>query len=85
MGRRIRPARCPRQRRQPGPTRTEGTAAYGEALEQLAATAPAQRPATAEEIAEAVVFLATDRSSFIHGAILPGTLNRRQPTRSRPK
>jgi NAD(P)-dependent dehydrogenase (short-subunit alcohol dehydrogenase family) len=54
----------------PGPTRTEGTEAMGEGLEQLAAQAPAGRPATAEEIAEAIVFLATDRASFIHGANL---------------
>jgi NAD(P)-dependent dehydrogenase (short-subunit alcohol dehydrogenase family) len=54
----------------PGPTRTEGTEAMGEALEQLAAQAPAGRPATADEIAEAIVFLATDRSSFIYGATL---------------
>src|SRR5580658_10136328 len=54
----------------PGPTRTEGTEAMGEGLEQLAAQAPAGRPATADEIAEAVVFLATDRASFIHGAKL---------------
>jgi NAD(P)-dependent dehydrogenase (short-subunit alcohol dehydrogenase family) len=54
----------------PGPTRTEGTDAMGEGLEQLAAQAPAGRPATAEEIAEAIVFLATDRASFIHGAKL---------------
>jgi NAD(P)-dependent dehydrogenase (short-subunit alcohol dehydrogenase family) len=55
----------------PGPTRTEGTAAMGEALQQLAAQAPAGRPAAAEEIAEAIVFLASDRASFVHGAILP--------------
>jgi len=54
----------------PGPTRTEGTEAMGEALEQLAAQAPASRPATADEIAEAIVFLATDRASFIHGTKL---------------
>ena len=54
----------------PGPTRTEGTDAMGEGLEQLAAQAPAGRPATADEIAEAIVFLATDRASFIHGARL---------------
>lgn len=54
----------------PGPTRTEGTEAMGEGLELLAAQAPAGRPATAEEIAEAIVFLATDRASFIHGANL---------------
>jgi NAD(P)-dependent dehydrogenase (short-subunit alcohol dehydrogenase family) len=54
----------------PGPTRTEGTEAMGEGLEQLAAEAPAGRPATADEIAEAIVFLATDRSSFVQGAKL---------------
>ena len=55
----------------PGPTRTEGTMGYADVLEQVAAAAPAQRPGSAEEVAEAVVFLATDRSSFIHGAVLP--------------
>lgn len=55
----------------PGPTRTEGTAAMGESLDQLAAAGPAGRPGTAEEIAEAIVFLATDAASFVHGAVLP--------------
>ncbi len=54
----------------PGPTRTEGTEVMGEGLEQLAVQAPAGRPATADEIAEAIVFLATDRASFIYGANL---------------
>jgi NAD(P)-dependent dehydrogenase (short-subunit alcohol dehydrogenase family) len=54
----------------PGPTRTEGTEALGKAIDQLAAQAPAGRPASADEIAEAIVFLATDRSSFIQGAKL---------------
>jgi NAD(P)-dependent dehydrogenase (short-subunit alcohol dehydrogenase family) len=54
----------------PGPTRTEGTDAMGEGLEQLAAQGPAGRPATADEIAEAIVFLATDHSSFVYGAKL---------------
>src|SRR5215831_16706043 len=54
----------------PGPTRTEGTDAMGEGLDQLAAQAPAGRPATADEIADAIVFLATDRASFIYGAKL---------------
>src|SRR5881275_2649603 len=54
----------------PGPTRTEGTGAMGEGLEKLAAEAPAGRPATPDEIAEAIVFLATDRAGFIHGAKL---------------
>lgn len=42
-----------------------------DALQQLAAQALAGRPAAPEEIAEAIVFLATDRASFIQGAILP--------------
>jgi NAD(P)-dependent dehydrogenase (short-subunit alcohol dehydrogenase family) len=42
----------------------------GEEFEQLAAQAPAGRPATDEEIAEAIGFLATDRARFIHGAKL---------------
>jgi NAD(P)-dependent dehydrogenase (short-subunit alcohol dehydrogenase family) len=54
----------------PGPTRTEGTNAMGEGLKELAAQGPAGRPATADEIAEAIVFLATDRSSFVYGAKL---------------
>jgi len=55
----------------PGPTRTEGTAVMGEALDQLAAAGPVGRPGTAAEVAEAIVFLATDTASFIHGAVLP--------------
>lgn len=55
----------------PGPTRTEGTAAMGEGLDALAAAGPAGRPGTASEIAEAIVFLATDGASFVHGAVLP--------------
>jgi NAD(P)-dependent dehydrogenase (short-subunit alcohol dehydrogenase family) len=55
----------------PGPTRTEGTASMGEDLDALAAAAPAGRPATPHEIADSIVFLASRRSSFVHGAILP--------------
>lgn len=54
-----------------GPTRTEGTAGMGDALDQLAAQAPTGRPAAPEEIAAAVVFLAGDASSFVQGAIVP--------------
>ncbi|BCJ27327.1 SDR family oxidoreductase [Actinocatenispora sera] len=50
----------------PGPTRTEGTAVMGDGLDQLAAAAPAVRPASAEEIAEATAFLAPERSSTWH-------------------
>jgi NAD(P)-dependent dehydrogenase (short-subunit alcohol dehydrogenase family) len=55
----------------PGPTRTEGTAPMGEALDQLAATTPHGRPGLPEEIAPAVTYLAGDDASFVHGAILP--------------
>jgi NAD(P)-dependent dehydrogenase (short-subunit alcohol dehydrogenase family) len=54
----------------PGPTRTEGTEFMGEALDQLAASAPAGRPATPAEIAAAVVFLAGPWASFVQGTIL---------------
>jgi NAD(P)-dependent dehydrogenase (short-subunit alcohol dehydrogenase family) len=57
----------------PGPTRTEGVLSIGgdSLINQMAAEAPARRPAEPDEIAEAIVFLATDASSYIHGAILP--------------
>jgi NAD(P)-dependent dehydrogenase (short-subunit alcohol dehydrogenase family) len=55
----------------PGPTRTEGTAAMGEALDALAATTPAGRPGRPEEIASAVTYLAGADAGFIHGAVLP--------------
>jgi NAD(P)-dependent dehydrogenase (short-subunit alcohol dehydrogenase family) len=55
----------------PGPTRTEGTAEMGEALEQLAQAGPAGRPGLPEEIADAINYLAGDESSFVHGAVLP--------------
>ncbi|WP_194898640.1 SDR family NAD(P)-dependent oxidoreductase [Catenulispora pinisilvae] len=54
-----------------GPTRTEGTVAMGEGLDQLAAQAPAGRPAAPEEIAAAVVYLAGDGASFVQGVVLP--------------
>jgi NAD(P)-dependent dehydrogenase (short-subunit alcohol dehydrogenase family) len=55
----------------PGPTRTEGSAGMGEGLDNIAALAPAGRPAAPQEIAEAIVFLASDAASFVHGAVLP--------------
>ena len=54
----------------PGPTRTEGTAAMGDAIDQLAGMAPAGRAASPEEIAAAIAYLASDDASFVHGAIL---------------
>ncbi|SDO52631.1 SDR family NAD(P)-dependent oxidoreductase [Actinacidiphila guanduensis] len=55
----------------PGPTRTEGTAAMGEALDQLAATTPHGKPGLPEDIAAAIVYLAGDEAKFVHGALLP--------------
>ncbi|MGW3963785.1 SDR family NAD(P)-dependent oxidoreductase [Amycolatopsis sp. NPDC005003] len=55
----------------PGPTRTEGTAAFGDGLDELAAAGPAGRVAAPEEIAAAITFLVTADASFVHGAILP--------------
>ena len=55
----------------PGPTRTEGTLPMGDALDQLAATTPAQRVSRPEEIAAGVVFLASDAASMVHGVVLP--------------
>jgi NAD(P)-dependent dehydrogenase (short-subunit alcohol dehydrogenase family) len=55
----------------PGPTRTDGTAGMGDGLSQPAAMAPAGHPAKPEEIADAIVYLASDGASFVHGAVLP--------------
>jgi hypothetical protein len=41
----------------------------GEGLEPLVSEAPAGRPASGDEIAEAMVFLATDRASFLQAAL----------------
>lgn len=55
----------------PGPTRTPGVADAGDMLDQLAATLPLRRAAAAEEIADAIVYLASGEASFVTGAILP--------------
>jgi NAD(P)-dependent dehydrogenase (short-subunit alcohol dehydrogenase family) len=49
----------------PGPTRTEGPAGMSSALDELAAVAPAGRPAGPEEITSAIVYLTSDEAGFI--------------------
>ena len=55
----------------PGPTKTEGVEAeWGETNEELGRALPLGRTAKPEEIAEAVLFLASPRSTFITGSVL---------------
>jgi NAD(P)-dependent dehydrogenase (short-subunit alcohol dehydrogenase family) len=55
----------------PGPTRTAMMEAVPEEMvNQLAALAPAGRVAQPEELAAAIVFLASDDASFVHGVTL---------------
>jgi NAD(P)-dependent dehydrogenase (short-subunit alcohol dehydrogenase family) len=55
----------------PGPTRTEGVLAeWGESIEDLAKVLPLGRTARAAEIAEAILFLASPRASFVTGSTL---------------
>jgi NAD(P)-dependent dehydrogenase (short-subunit alcohol dehydrogenase family) len=55
----------------PGPTRTDGVVAeWGETNEELGRALPLGRTAHPAEIAEAVLFLASPRSSFITGSTL---------------
>ena len=54
----------------PGPVKTPGTDAMGEGFDHIVSSIPVQRAASAEEIAAAAVFLASDDAAFIHGATL---------------
>ncbi|OBI92545.1 SDR family NAD(P)-dependent oxidoreductase [Mycobacterium asiaticum] len=55
----------------PGPTRTAGVLAeWGESIEDIGATLPLQRTASPAEIAEAVLFLASPRASYVTGSTL---------------
>ncbi len=56
----------------PGPTATDMLDRFtGGHPEALAARVPLGRAATAEEVAEAAVWLASDGARFVNGAVLP--------------
>jgi NAD(P)-dependent dehydrogenase (short-subunit alcohol dehydrogenase family) len=55
----------------PGPTATPGTEAMGEGFDTIVSTIPLGRAAAPEEIAETILFLASDRASYVNGAVVP--------------
>jgi NAD(P)-dependent dehydrogenase (short-subunit alcohol dehydrogenase family) len=55
----------------PGPTRTPMNEGFGDMANQIAALAPAGRQGEPEELAAAIVFLASDDASFVHGVTIP--------------
>jgi NAD(P)-dependent dehydrogenase (short-subunit alcohol dehydrogenase family) len=55
----------------PGPTLTAKVIAMEEYLAPMIASFPSRRANTIDEVADAVIFLAGDGASNIHGAILP--------------
>jgi NAD(P)-dependent dehydrogenase (short-subunit alcohol dehydrogenase family) len=54
----------------PGPTVTEKTAAFADRIAPIIARVPSRRASTPEEVGRAVVFLASDDASNVHGATL---------------
>ena len=48
-----------------------GSAAAPEALARIEAAIPAGRVGTAEEIADCVLWLASDAAAYVNGAIIP--------------
>jgi NAD(P)-dependent dehydrogenase (short-subunit alcohol dehydrogenase family) len=54
----------------PGPISTPRAIEFAEQLTPMLARMPSRRPSTPEEVAAAVVFLASDDAANVHGAIL---------------
>lgn len=54
----------------PGATRTPVNAGAGDVIASMTAGIPAGRPGTPDEVAGAVVWVLSDRSSYVHGAEL---------------
>ena len=72
LGRRVRrQAGCVSTPSAPARRAPREPSAMGDGLDQLAATTPAGHPGAADDIADAIVFLASDSAKHIHGAILP--------------
>jgi NAD(P)-dependent dehydrogenase (short-subunit alcohol dehydrogenase family) len=67
--------RHPRQRGRPGVIRTEIHATSGDPgrLERIGATAPLARPGEPDEVAQAVLWVASDEASYTTGAIVDVT------------
>jgi NAD(P)-dependent dehydrogenase (short-subunit alcohol dehydrogenase family) len=55
----------------PGPTSTPGTEAMGDGFAAIVSTIPLGRAARPAEIAETILFLASDRASYLNGAVVP--------------
>jgi NAD(P)-dependent dehydrogenase (short-subunit alcohol dehydrogenase family) len=55
----------------PGPTSTPGTDAMGDGFAAIVSTIPLGRAADPDEIAETIVFLASDKASYLNGAVIP--------------
>src|SRR6267143_508461 len=55
----------------PGPTNTPGTEPLGDGFAAIVSTIPLGRAAAPEEIAETIVFLASDKASYLNGAVIP--------------
>jgi NAD(P)-dependent dehydrogenase (short-subunit alcohol dehydrogenase family) len=55
----------------PGPTLTRGTEGMGDGFAAIVSTIPLGRAAQPEEIAEAILFLASGRASYVNGAVIP--------------
>jgi NAD(P)-dependent dehydrogenase (short-subunit alcohol dehydrogenase family) len=55
----------------PGPTMTERNMAFADHIAPIVGRAPSRRMSTTDEVAKAVVFLASDEAAHVHGATLP--------------
>lgn len=55
----------------PGVTRTPINDDSGDILDQIAATTPAGRTVTPEDVAAAVAWVTSDQATFVHGATIP--------------